>query len=462
MIQFVIALLLCSTYATLAQPTTIPRAQKWADSLVWQTPNDFRFANAEDANLLFIPHAMRYILVYDMLTGVRADTIDLVDVFGRSEVTIYEISCSRDGGVVAVAWMSTQEDSADIVVFRYPSLELIREHVLGDSQPAYKQIEWGSYPITVSPKGTYLACIETALGGMFLHDLTTSNSPFVILGNSYMPVCFDTAEATAVYMTADVLSADSAYFKIIDPSDPDSIFREIHVFDVGETRSTASFGVSADGTELYYAGNGRRLVGNPVWPACGTWEVATGVKSRSVDTRVYNWDAKCISTDGRWLVVNLGGPLSAKYSTFYDRNDSVPAFQIPLATHLVSSDLTHFYVFQRRTPQSLLVYCDTLASHIPTTVNEPLIGKPDGWSVYPNPTDGSLSVRYSGTKSIYAKNVEWKLVDARGTIVSSGKTKFDDGQNTITISTGVAIGYYFLTVTDGQEPLLTRRIHVSR
>ncbi|MBK6418442.1 MAG: hypothetical protein IPF79_04525 [Ignavibacteria bacterium] len=195
-------------------------------------------------------------------------------------VVIQEISCSRNGGVVAVAWNNTNEDSADCVVFRYPSLELILEHAIGDTQPSYRPFYWGLYPITVSPKGTYLVCLSIDPNGVSLFDLTSSDDPTTIFAGGYLPVCFDTAESIVATFTgsADPFNRFAAQINVIELTNPDSLARVIKVIDVGLSRSSASFGISSDGTEVFYGGGGSEFKGNRTGPRCGTWDVATGVR----------------------------------------------------------------------------------------------------------------------------------------------------------------------------------------
>ena len=90
--KIIVALLLLVTSEALAQPITIPTGRLWSDTVAWQTTQEFAYAYAEEADLLFLPHQMRHILVYDTKTGIRTDTIDLLDVFGRENVVIHEIS----------------------------------------------------------------------------------------------------------------------------------------------------------------------------------------------------------------------------------------------------------------------------------------------------------------------------------------------------------------------------------
>ncbi len=462
--KILIALVLLITCEVAAQPITLQRGRLWGDSLVWQTPEEFTFAYAEDANLLFIPHAMRYILVYDLSSGVRTDTIDLVDVFGRDDVEIHEISCSRDGGVVAVAWNNTDMDSADVVVFGYPSLDIIREHVIGDSQPSFKQIEWGLYPITVSPKGTFLACPSTSISSVFLHNLTNFSSPMEVKASSFLPIGFDTAEiwVSTFSSLGSLIDRDTAQLQIIALINPDSIVRAIKVFNVGQTRSNATIGISADGTEVFYGGSGRRLDGSEVSPACGTWDVAKGALTRKANTTLYNWNVNRISPDGRWLVVNSGGGLNYTFTTVYDRHDSLPTYQIPSYARLISEDLTHFYRFIVRSPDSLIVYCDTLETQIPTSVNEPTVAELNDWTVFPNPTNDQLTIRFNDLSISNDDQFKWQMTDTRGSEVLRGTVRVIDQQSTISLPTSMPSGSYYFSVRNVKEILMTKRFVVRK
>lgn len=462
--KILIAFVLLITCEVAAQPITLQRGRLWGDSLVWQTPEEFTFGYAEDANLLFIPHAMRHILVYDPTSGVRSDTIDLVDVFGRDDVEIHEISCSRDGGVVAVAWNNTSMDSADVVVFGYPSLDIIREHVIGDSQPAFKQLDWGLFPVTVSPKGTYLVCPMTNVSGAFLFNLTNSDTPVEIASSAFLPICFDTAEATVITLSSlgSLSSRDTAQIQIIELINPDSIVRKIKVFNVGQTRSSATIGISADGTEVFYGGSGWRLDGSQRSPACGTWDVATGVNTRSVNTVRYNWNVNRISADGQWLVVNSGGGLNHAYTTVYDRKESLPTYQIPSYARLISKDLSHFYRFLVRSPDSLIVYCDTLETQISTSVNEPIVAELNEWIVFPNPTNDQLAIRFNHLSISNDDQLEWQISDTRGSEILRGTVRVIDQQSTIPLPPSMPSGSYYFSVRNAKKTLMTKGFVVRR
>ncbi len=440
-IATVCTLFYCTTYS-FAQGT-LPRigVRKWTiDSLRGNLST--AVAYARNADRLFVGTWVGSVLVVDTKAGRIIDTIKTSDYPGiwnqiknSPQQIVSDLATTYDGRLIVfgIEYISTT------IMVEYPSKRLLDSAEMGLGNNAHRMPQW----LYVSPKGTFVAMQDVLIN--------RKNGMQWQIPYQKSRISFDTAETVAAYNTVSTYGGIS-YTQFVALQYLDDTTRAPIQTNLWGTPT-----LSADGTKLMTAGAAWAV--NSKLPGLRAKAVVMNIADSRILWQIYGDDDSPDQIDFERFAWNSNGTLfyGRRHSASLPSDERNRLYRWDVGSNapnaIVDDRLVCGYGFQPifnddmseaytcRGESKGPIYAVEF-SNTGTTV--PYSGLTGSDTIYPNPTNGSVTVRWEWPDEA----VHWQAISPTGQLVDYGSAAQDGNAVHIILANDLATGQYTLLVRD--------------
>jgi hypothetical protein len=411
-------------------------------------------ALAEDAGVLFRV-TTDDILIIDAHSGALKDRLGLRTLVSDTRAQPYSVHTDRIGESLVIRYVT--RDSLISVLISYPERRICKSiRYLGWVEYFY------DYHSAISPDGKWMAAPYDPINGKsyLLYDSERDTTHIVNLGGTSL-------------WSFDSSSTQAAFSNVI--IDLQSGTPKVRSFPAAKGLSRPMF--SADGRYIIGCTTARAglshyprvsvldlTTGEITWQLHGSWEWTGGNGNMRDDLLSY-----AISGDGRLVYAYRNDTINGRVideGFFYRLPDTIPiARSKPRTTggfapgyialtsgHAgymqFSRDLTRCFVAAKS--RSILAYPKRFLAmrfdELVTGIPEGGPTNPEQPALYPNPTTGSVTIRWDWPD----EKVHWQVVSPTGQLVDFGSTAATENAMRIVLASDLAAGRYMLLVRNAQ------------